>query len=65
MKELRTLHLPSDLCAQAEARYGTRFGHVENLLTIVLQELLRNEVATLDHAEEQIIEERLRELGYI
>jgi hypothetical protein len=65
MTELRTIHLPSDLCAEAEMRFGKQFGQLENLLTIVLQELLGNEATKLDRAEEQIIEERLRELGYI
>jgi hypothetical protein len=65
MSEMRTIRLPADLCAAAEQRYQKRFTGIDELLTAVLQELLREDSAKMDDAEEQIIEERLRELGYI
>ena len=65
MSETRTVRLPADLCAAAEQRFEKRFSSLEELLKIILQELLREESAKVDKAEEQIIEERLRELGYI
>ena len=63
--ELRQLKLPADLCAAAEKRFGEKFGNLEEFLEFVLRELLREEAARLDQAERQIIEERLRELGYV
>jgi len=38
---------------------------LEQFLTFVLQELLRDDVAQMDQAEQRIIEERLKDLGYI
>jgi hypothetical protein len=43
--ELRSLQLPSTLCERAEQRFGARFGSVAQLLTFVLQEILRDDVA--------------------
>ncbi|MBZ5704873.1 MAG: hypothetical protein LAN63_05930 [Acidobacteriia bacterium] len=63
--ELRSLQLPSTLCERAEQRFGARFGSVEQLLTFVLQELLRDDAAQMDQAEQRIVEQRLKDLGYI
>jgi hypothetical protein len=63
--ELRSLQLPATLCERAEQRFGARFGSVEQLLTFVLQELLRDDAAQMDQAEQRIIEQRLKDLGYI
>ena len=65
MSEMREVRLPADLCAAAEKKFVQRFGSLEELLTFVLRDLLRDEALQLDHAEQRIIEERLRELGYI
>jgi hypothetical protein len=62
---MRQISLPSELCQAAEQRFGTRFGGLEQFLTFVLQELLRDVAAQMDRAEQRIIEERLRDLGYI
>jgi hypothetical protein len=61
----REVRLPEDLCAAAERKFGQRFSSLEELLTFVLQDLLRDEASRLDQAEQRIVEERLRELGYI
>jgi len=61
----RELRLPENLCAAAEQKFGQRFSGVEELLIFILQDLLRDEVTRLDQAEQRIVEERLRELGYI
>jgi hypothetical protein len=53
------------LCAAAEKKFAQKFSTLEELLTFILQDLLRDEALQLDHAEQRIIEERLRELGYI
>jgi hypothetical protein len=63
--ELRSLRLPATLCERAEQRFGARFSSVEQLLTFVLQELLRDDAAQMDQAEQGIIEQRLKDLGYI
>ncbi len=63
--EYRTLRLPAELCARAEARFGARFASLEELLTFVLNELLRDDAAALDKADRAVIEQRLRDLGYM
>jgi len=65
MNDMREVRLPSDLCARAEQKYAAKFKSIEDLLVFVLQDLLREEAAQLDAAEQRVIEERLRELGYI
>jgi hypothetical protein len=44
---------------------GQNFGSLDELLTFVLEELLREDAAELDQAEERLVAQRLRELGYI
>jgi hypothetical protein len=65
MQETRTVHLPAKLCADAEARWGARFGSIDELLMFLLEELNHTEGEQLDQAEEQAVEQRLRDLGYI
>ncbi|MGA9040151.1 MAG: hypothetical protein WB421_06425 [Terriglobales bacterium] len=62
---IREVRLPSDLCQAAEQRYGARFGSLEQFLEFVLQRLLQEDAAQMDQAEQRIIEERLKDLGYI
>jgi hypothetical protein len=61
----RVLELPADLCAQAERKFGQQFKNVSDLLIFVLNELLCERALQLDVREANIVEERLRELGYI
>jgi hypothetical protein len=63
--DLRDVRLPAQLCSEAEQRFAARFGNLEELLTFLLRELLRDDAAQMDQAEQRIIEERLRDLGYI
>ncbi len=63
--EFRRVQVPEDLCSAAEARFGGEFGSVDELVTFALRELLRDEAAQLNAAEERIIEQRLRDLGYV
>jgi hypothetical protein len=65
MSEMRNIQLPADLCADAEAEFGSVFGSLEELLAFVLRELLRDDAKTADEAEKRLVEERLRELGYL
>jgi hypothetical protein len=65
MSEMREVSLPAELCEAAEKRFAHKFGSLEELLTFILREVLRDDASQLDRAEQRIIEERLRELGYI
>ena len=65
MKAMREVHLPEELCAAAEKKFANRFKTVEELLLFVLQELLQEEASALDEAEQLVLEQRLRDLGYI
>jgi hypothetical protein len=65
MTEMREVRLPADLCATAEKKYAQTFGTLEELLVFVLRDLSRDDGAQLDQAEERLVEERLRELGYL
>lgn len=65
MVELRGIQLPEQLCAAAERKFGRKFPSVEELLQFILQQLVQDSVTQLDENEQRIVEERLRELGYI
>jgi hypothetical protein len=64
-ESIRQVRLSEELCAAAEARFGEEFKNLEELLTFLLRELLSDDTAKHDEAEEQLVEQRLRELGYI
>jgi hypothetical protein len=61
----REIRLPADLCQAAEEQFGKRFASLEDLLTFVLRELVRDDAARMDESEAQMIEKRLRDLGYM
>jgi hypothetical protein len=63
--EMRDVRLPCDLCDDAERRFAGRFGSLEEFLIFVLRELLRDQAAQMDQAEQRVIEQRLKDLGYI
>ena len=65
MNELRSVNLPIALCEQAEKKFGSRFGSIEQLVEYVLRELLRDDAARADEKEQLLIEQRLRDLGYV
>jgi hypothetical protein len=60
----RKVSLPEEVCAAVEQRFGARFQSLESLLEFVLREIVRDDAEVLDRAEQQIIEKRLRDLGY-
>ncbi len=64
MTERRKVNLPEETCAAAEQRFGARFQSLESLLEFVLREMVRDDAEALDRAEQEIIEKRLRDLGY-
>ncbi len=61
----RQINLPEELCAAAEQRFLGKFKSVEALIEFVLRELLRDDAKKLDQQEKEILEQRLRDLGYI
>jgi hypothetical protein len=64
-EDMREVRLPADLCAAAEKRFAKTFGNVEELLTAVLRDLANGDVSALDQADQRLVEQRLRELGYL
>ena len=65
MTAQRQINLPEDLCVAAEQKFRANFDSLESLLEFVLHELTRSDAETLDKAEQAMLEERLRNLGYI
>lgn len=63
--DLRCVTLPSDLCEAAEQRFGARFPRVEQLVEFLLREALRQDAVRMDAAEQNLIEKRLKDLGYV
>ena len=65
MESLREVKLPAELCGAAERKYSGVFDSLEDLLTFLLREVSRDDAAALDEAEQRLVEERLRDLGYL
>lgn len=65
MSQSRTVSLPEDLCRAADQFLIGRFENLEALLTFLLQEVVKHDTGKFDRAEEQMIEQRLKDLGYI
>jgi hypothetical protein len=61
----RNISLPEELCGKVEKRFGHRFGTLDEFMATVLGQLLREDALIMDTREQQIIEERLKGLGYI
>lgn len=62
----RDLRLPAELCRSAEERIkGTSFRNLEDFLTFVLRELTSQRGAQAEEQERKLVEERLRDLGYL
>jgi hypothetical protein len=60
----RKISLPEDACAAAERRFP-QFENLETLLEFVLRELSRGQAESLNQAEQSLLEQRLKDLGYI
>ena len=65
MTTRRQLSLPEDLCTAAEQQFASSFDSLETLLEFVLRELTSSRAEPLDQEEQKILEERLRNLGYL
>ena len=65
MTEMKDVKLPADLCEAAEKKFAGTFGAIDELLIFILRDLLQDRALQLDQAEQRLVEERLRELGYL
>lgn len=65
MTDFRNVSLPENLCAAAEEKFGQTFGGVQEFLIFVLREMLNEQAGSMDEAEERLVEQRLRDLGYL
>lgn len=61
----RTIQLPESLCTRAEQKFGRQFSNIAALLSFVLEQLLSERAEQLEESEQKIVEQRLRDLGYI
>ena len=65
MSESREIRLPAELCAAIEKKFGSTFRSVDELVVLLLRELIRKDTVDLDRADQAVVEQRLRDLGYI
>ena len=65
MSTMRNISLPEELCQKAEQKFRHRYENVDDFLLAVMTELLRDDATAMDVNEQEIIEERLKGLGYI
>jgi len=65
MTQYRTVQLPEDLCAKAEKWLAGRFDNLESLTSFLLQEIVKDEGGKIDQLEEEVVQQRLRDLGYL
>jgi hypothetical protein len=65
MTDFRNVSLPESLCAAAEEKFGQSFGGLQEFLIFVLREMLNEQAGSMDEAEQRLVEQRLRELGYL
>ena len=63
--EMRSVTIPDALYRSEEEKFGRRFGTVDELVSELLKELLRDDAIRLDQKEQEIVEQRLKGLGYI
>lgn len=62
---MRQIELPEDLCRRVEQLYANQFPGLEACLSFVLENLINDQSASLDMAEERLVKQRLRDLGYV
>jgi hypothetical protein len=65
MENTRAVQIPEAIYEAVERRFAQQFGSVEECVVAVLKELVRDDVLEMDEREQQIVEDRLRALGYV
>ncbi len=61
----REVKIPEDLYLAAKNRFANQFSSVDDLVTFALRELLREDSVSLDQSEQEMIQSRLKDLGYL
>jgi hypothetical protein len=62
---VREVRLPSDLCKAAERQFAKQFASLEELLTFMLRYVTEERPASMDRSEVEIVQKRLKDLGYM
>jgi hypothetical protein len=65
LTEMRTVKIPAALGERAEEKFGKVFGSLNQLVEYVLTDLLNDNAAQADQHERHLIEQRLKDLGYL
>lgn len=65
LTDYRTIRLPEDQCKEAEKWLAGRFADLETLISFLLQEIVKDDAEELDQVEEELVRQRLKDLGYI
>lgn len=65
VSNIREVRLPADLCAAVEKKLGPNFATLEELLVFILRDMDAGDTSRFDDAERQLVEARLRDLGYL
>jgi hypothetical protein len=65
MTKTRCISLPEELCEKAERAFAHRFANLEEFLTVIMTDLLRDDGLQMDKREQEIVEQRLKSLGYV
>lgn len=62
---MRSVQLPAELCAAVEQKYGPKHGSLDAFLTFMMRELMSDDALRMDEEEQRVVEQRLRDLGYM
>lgn len=65
MSDTREIVVPANLYAAAENKFGSNFRTVDELVVFILRELVDGDTIRLDRADQERIEQRLKDLGYM
>lgn len=65
MAEMRSVAVSDELCRAIGQKFARRFDSVDELISELLRQLLRDDARNMDEKEQQVIEDRLKGLGYI
>lgn len=65
MSDTREIVIPAHLYVAAESKFGASFHTVDELVAFILQELISGDTSRLDRADQAMVEQRLKDLGYL
>lgn len=63
--DLRDVQLPASLCEAVEKKFSARFSGLEPFLVFVMNELVQDHSKQMDESERKMVEQRLKDLGYM